>query len=133
MLAPASAPTAPPTHAPLWPFTECPIAAPMPPPTSAPRNGSPCADAVVESVPAASAVPSVATIKVFLSIAISSSQCPARRALCNGCNSDSGTYLSNGARGESVVICALCYKLDRNDLAGGREMLPLQSADEEVR
>src|SRR5436190_4518039 len=41
MLEPTTAPSTPPTAAPLWPFTLWPIAAPMPPPRIAPRSGSP--------------------------------------------------------------------------------------------
>ncbi len=49
MVAPATAPIAPPTHAPLWWLTLFPMTAPTPAPSSAPSAGSP-ADARVAIV-----------------------------------------------------------------------------------
>jgi hypothetical protein len=64
MLAPASAPTAPLTHAPLWPLTEFVDRGPTPADERAQYRSHPCARCAVESVPPASAVPSVADHQV---------------------------------------------------------------------
>src|SRR5512144_627251 len=67
MLAPVSAPSAPPTYAPLRPSTPCPMAAPMAPPTMAPATGSP-AEAGIDIVAAPSDVARAAMTRGFFNM-----------------------------------------------------------------